>query len=108
MTWRLLTWLNFVDSGRKVVTDPGADVTTLESGAPPGVPDMTDTQADTVLTSLGLLAKVTKLQPPTNRYDCHQFTFLSGAAWIDDGEVDAILTANGYTDAAAPTVGGIL
>lgn len=98
----------FVDPSRKVVTNTGADVTTLASGAPPGVPDMTETQADTVLASLGLLAKVIKLQPPTNRYDCHGFTFLSGAAWIDDDEVDAILSANGYTNTAAPTVGDIV
>ena len=93
---------------RKFTTDTGADVTSLESGAPPGGAPLTEADADSVLTIFGLLGKVIKLAPPSDRYDCHGFTFLSGAAWIDDDQVDAILSANGYSITATPSVGDIV
>jgi Domain of unknown function (DUF4157) len=90
------------------VTNLGANVETLSSGAPPMAPDVTEAQADTQLQQMGLLSKVTKLAAPTNRYDCHGFTFLGGDAWINDDQVDAILHDNGYSVTTTPSVGDIV
>lgn len=98
----------FVNPSRRFVSNVAADVTTLASGAPPTAPDVSETQADAFLASLGLLTHVTKLGPPSNRYDCHGYTFLAGAAWINDDQVDTILADNGYAVTTAPAVGDIV
>jgi len=90
------------------VTNLGRSVTALRSGAPPTAPDLTDTQADAILTHFGLLGSVTKIRSPSNRYDCHGYTFAGGNSWINDDQVDRILTDNGYSVTATPVVGDIV
>jgi hypothetical protein len=105
---RLKSGLQLQGCGPKFVTNRGATVETLSSGAPPLDPDVSEPAADAQLSSMNLLTKVTKLKPPTNDYDCHGFTFLGGDRWINDGEVEAILKDNGYSVTAAPVVGDIV
>ncbi|MCI0663747.1 MAG: hypothetical protein L0220_22015, partial [Acidobacteria bacterium] len=85
-----------------------ARVSVLSSGAPPMAPDVTEGEADAKLSSLGLLSKVSKVASPTNDYDCHGFVFLSGKGWINDDQVDAILTDNSYSVTTTPAVGDIV
>jgi hypothetical protein len=92
----------------KTVTNRGARVSVLPSGRPLGTPDMTEGEADADLSSMGLLSKVSKVAPPTNDYDCHGFVFRSGKGWINDDQVPAILTDNGYSVTTAPAVGDIV
>ena len=95
----------------KYVTNKGESVESLESGAPPGAPTLTEAQADANISGIkpsGLLPKLTKILPPSNGYDCHGYTFLGGAAWINDTEVDAILHDNGYLVTTTPAVGDIV
>ena len=105
---RLRSGLQLQSCGPTFVTNRGATVETLSSGAPPMAPDVSEAAADAQLSSFGLLDKVTKLKPPTNDYDCHGFTFLGGERWINDDEVEAILKDNGYSVTATPVVGDIV
>lgn len=105
---RMRSGLQLQSCGPTYVTNRGATVETLSSGAPPMAPDITEAQADAQLTSLGLLSKVTKLRPPSNSYDCHGYTFLGGDRWINDDQVDAILADNGYAVTTTPSVGDIV
>jgi hypothetical protein len=92
----------------KTVTNRGARVSVLPSGRPPDTPDKTEGEADAELSGMGLLSKVSKVDSPTNSYDCHGFVFLSGKGWIDNDQVDAILTDNGYSVTTTPAVGDIV
>jgi hypothetical protein len=70
--------------------------------------DLSEAEADTDLKQMGLLSKVTKLGKPTNKYNCHGYTFLGGASWMDDDQVPMILWDNGYKVTTTPVVGDIL
>jgi len=52
--------------------------------------------------------KVKKLSTVTTDYDCHGFTFLAGAEWINNSEVEKILKDNGYSVAQNPSVGDVV
>jgi hypothetical protein len=92
----------------RYITNIGTNVTVLESGRPPSVPDLTVAQANAILNGWGLLSKVVQIGSPTNRYDCHGYTFLGGDGWINDDQVDTILTQNGYSVTSTPRVGDIV
>ena len=105
---RLRSGLRLQSCKKEYVTNLGAGVESLSSGAPPMAPDVTEAQADAVLSSYGLLSRVTKLAPPSNGYDCHGFTFTGGDVWINDDQVEAILHDNGYSITTTPAVGDIV
>ena len=52
--------------------------------------------------------KVKKISDATTEYDCHGFTFLAGAEWINNGEVEKILKDNKYFVAQNPSVGDVV
>ncbi|MEG5049402.1 MULTISPECIES: peptidoglycan-binding protein [unclassified Microcoleus] len=62
----------------------------------------------TFLESVKMSDKVKKLSDITTEYDCHGFTFLAGAEWINNGEVEKILKDNGYSVAQNPSVGDVV
>ena len=105
---RLKSGLQLQSCGKTYITNRGAEVEALSSGAPPTAPDVSQATADTTLTGYGLQNKVTQLAPPTNDYDCHGYTFLQGDRWINDDQVEAILHDNGYAVTATPAVGDIV
>jgi len=121
-----------LQSCKKHMTNRGLSVTTRESGRDRGVlvpagtprrdgtissvdtieviplPDLTEAEADAEWKRRGLFSKLTKLGPPTNKYNCHGYTFLGGAKWMDDDQVPKILWDNGYKVTTTPVVGDIL
>ena len=121
-----------LQSCKKHVTNRGLPVTTRESGRDTRVlvragtprrdgtiakvdtievvpkPDLTEKEEDADLKQRGLISKVTKLDRPTNDYNCHGYTFLGGAKWMDDDQVPKILWDNGYKVTTTPVVGDIL
>ncbi len=52
--------------------------------------------------------KVKKLAEINTAYNCHGFTFLAGAGWINPSEVEKILKHNGYSVAQKPSVGDVV
>ncbi|MEG5128599.1 peptidoglycan-binding protein [Microcoleus sp. ARI1-B5] len=62
----------------------------------------------TFLESVKMSDRVKKLSDITTEYDCHGFTFLAGAEWINNGEVEKILKDNGYSVAQNPSVGDVV
>ena len=61
-------------------------------------------------TSSGRLDPVTGQVVPDPRMgtDCHGVTFTNGEYWINDGEVDSLLTHGGYQRVSAPKPGDVL
>ena len=94
----------------KYVTNRGGDVESV-GNADPSQPDLSQAVADATIKQtkpLGLLPKLTKLASPTDRYDCHGYTFTSGDVFIHDNQVDDILKDNGYLVTATPQIGDIV
>jgi hypothetical protein len=94
----------------KYVTNRGGDVESV-GNADPSQPDLSQAVADAAIMKtepLGLLPKLTKLAPPTDRYDCHGYTFTNGDVFIHDNQVDDILKDNGYLVTTDPKIGDIV
>ncbi|MBU0638796.1 MAG: hypothetical protein KKB50_08025 [Planctomycetes bacterium] len=84
------------------LTDKGRRVETLKDGN--RSPDLTQAEADAVLTLLGLKDKFTQTGPPTDSYNCHGWTLTGGARWIGNSQVQKVLDDNGYKQRAAGKV----
>ena len=91
----------------RYVTNVGTYLVTSRSGVSSSVPDMTQTQADAALASIGMTGRVTQTAPATNSYNCHGYTFTNSARWLSDDQVPTILTENGYSVTTTPSVGDI-
>lgn len=94
----------------KYVTNRGGDVESV-GNADPSQPDLSQAVADAAIMQtkpFGLLPKLTKLAPPTDRYDCHGYTFTNGDVFIHDNQVDDILKDNGYLVTTDPKIGDIV
>lgn len=94
----------------KYITNRGGDVESV-GDADPSQPDLSQAVADETIKQTkppGLLPKLKKLTPPSDRYDCHGYTFTSGDVFIHDNQVDKILKDNGYLVTTDPKIGDIV
>jgi hypothetical protein len=77
-------------------TDEGNDVTTSPSSGRPNPTPHDIKNREDWYKSQGV-EPITPVMDATNTYNCHGWTFTCGKRWVDNSEVDKILTDNGYT-----------
>jgi hypothetical protein len=93
---------------KKYYTNDSDRVAFLQSAGYSSVP--TEEEAYEIIeTRFGIdRSLLTQIQPPTDTYNCHGYTFTDGDVWINDDQVQNILDDNGYSVTTDPVVGDIV
>jgi hypothetical protein len=87
--------------------------TEIIADEPEAVHNLDKEAEDIILEHDGLLKKVDRVKPkegPTTKYNCHGYTFLGGAAWLNlsDRQIETILRENGLTFTDTPHIGDVV
>ncbi|MBN9522993.1 hypothetical protein J0H58_31520 [bacterium] len=99
----------------KPPTRPAVTRPTTDRGTPVSVMEATDPRARAAMAAVearlldnhAVRSQLIRRQPGDDRSNCHGWVFTGGRYWVGGGEVDTILSDNGYRPVADPRPGDL-